>query len=82
MWSDQVYGWCMDAMLKYHACDYSDSRNENCEPVYMYEFAHRSEYETLPFWMGSYPSICFCTVLSMIEMCNKQLFNLVAFINR
>ncbi|KAK2159032.1 hypothetical protein LSH36_160g05071 [Paralvinella palmiformis] len=52
MWSDQVYGWCMDAMLKYHACDYSDSRNENCEPVYMYEFAHRSEYETLPFWMG------------------------------
>jgi len=72
MWSDQVYGWCMDAMLKYHACDYSDSRNENCEPVYMYEFAHRSEYETLPFWMGSYPSICFCTVLSMIETCNKQ----------
>ena len=52
MWSDQVYGWCMDAMLKYHACDYSDARNEDCEPVYMYEFAHRSEYESLPLWMG------------------------------
>lgn len=44
--SDMYYGWCVDAVLKSHA--------EFQEPVYMYTFNYRSEYETLPLWMGMY----------------------------
>jgi carboxylesterase type B len=50
LWSDFVYGSCVDAFLK--------AQTGNCEPgpncpaAYMYLFTHRSEYEPLPFWMG------------------------------
>ena len=44
--SDWVWGMCVDAILKWHmAFD---------APVYMYEFAHRSEFEYLPYWMGEH----------------------------
>ena len=36
---------CVDDILKHHM-SYDP-------PVYMYEFAHRSEYEYLPYWMGT-----------------------------
>ncbi|ELU08011.1 hypothetical protein CAPTEDRAFT_93848 [Capitella teleta] len=50
LWSDQVYGWCLDATLKYHAL--CDAPNDECQPVWMYEFNHRSEYELIDQWMG------------------------------
>ena len=49
--TDWVWGMCVDAILKWHmAYD---------APVYMYEFAHRSEFEYLPVWMGEHVMIVF-----------------------
>lgn len=44
LYTDMIWGSCMDALLKEHMV-YD-------EPVYMYVFSYRSEYEYLPFWMG------------------------------
>jgi carboxylesterase type B len=54
LWSDQMYGWCVDSMLKYQSlCNPNNPNDLSCPPVYMYEFGHRSEYEVLPIWMGT-----------------------------
>ena len=56
--SDWVWGMCVDDIVKHHmAYD---------PPVYMYEFAHRSEYEYLPYWMGT-------SLLSDILLCCRVL---------
>ena len=46
LWSDMLFGWCLDAVLKSHMDVHRDF------DVYMYMFDHRSEYEVLPKWMG------------------------------
>ena len=51
LWSDFVYGSCIDAFLKSQAGD-CEPGDKDCPSVYMYLFTHRSEFEPLPFWMG------------------------------
>lgn len=53
MWTDQMYGSCVDHLLKYQSfCSETDKWDLSCPPSYMYLFTHRSEYEPLPLWMG------------------------------
>lgn len=56
MWSDFVYGSCVDAFLKSQTSN-CEPNMPDCPPAYMYMFAHRSEFEPLPFWMGEYIDI-------------------------
>jgi len=51
LWSDFVYGSCIDEFLKSQAGD-CEPGDLDCPSVYMYLFTHRSEFEPLPFWMG------------------------------
>ena len=53
LWTDMMYGWCVDGVLKNHATvDFNLLLPQN--PVYMYVFDHRSEFEPLPKWMGGF----------------------------
>jgi len=51
LWSDFVYGSCIDGFLKSQAGD-CEPGDRGCPSVYMYLFTPRSEFEPLPFWMG------------------------------
>lgn len=54
LWSDQMYGSCVDSFLKSQSlCNPNNPNDLTCAAVYMYEFGHRSEFEVLPFWMGT-----------------------------
>ena len=57
LYSDLMYGSCVDAMLKAHL-KFDDS-------LYMYVFEHRSEYETLPYWMGESNHYTHCNTNSL-----------------
>ena len=70
LWSDFVYGSCVDALVKSQAGD-CEPGDQGCPKVYMYLFTHRSEFEPLPFWMGKN-----FTVVCIITLCNNAfLFN-------
>jgi len=51
LWSDLMYGWCVDAVLKSHASAVADIYNPP-NYVYSYTFEYRSPYEVLPLWQG------------------------------
>jgi len=61
LWSDFVYGSCIDAFLKSQAGD-CEPGDRDCPSVYMYLFTHRSEFEPLPYWMGKnyWAAVHFC----------------------
>ncbi|KAK2166900.1 hypothetical protein NP493_1299g00052 [Ridgeia piscesae] len=48
LYSDMMYGSCVDSTLKAHL-KYTETFDNS---LYMYVFEYRSEYEQLPYWMG------------------------------
>ena len=67
LWSDFVYGSCIDGFLKSQAGD-CEPGDHDCPSVYMYLFTHRSEFEPLPFWMGKNLAVC-CLCETVFEDC-------------
>lgn len=70
LWSDFVYGSCVDAFLKSQTSN-CEPNMPDCPPTYMYMFAHRSEFEPLPFWMGK--CVCDPTCQSQLSRSTRYL---------
>jgi len=75
LYSDFVYGSCIDGFLKSQAGD-CEPGDRDCPSVYMYLFTHRSEFEPLPFWMGENSendTSCSCTACLQNGTCTLPL---------